>query len=281
MRLHITYHLRMTHKNLTMNTHTLSFDIPQAAHPLMPGAEPFLYPAGDVACLFVHGFTSSAYEMREPARYLADRGITAGACLLAGHGSAPEDLRGTTWHDWYASVSHALDLLLANHKRVYVAGLSLGGALTLHAASEYGDKLAGIIVMSAPVYVPTPVAHILRGLQGPLPFLTKPYRDIEDPAARDRHVGYMRSPVDATASLVDFLVQVRGGLPRIHVPSLIIYSRHDHVVPSVSSHHIYARLGSHDKHMLALHRGYHIVTVDYDKQKVFEAIYDFIRRNEK
>ncbi len=247
----------------------------------MPGAEPFLYTAGDVACLLIHGFTSSPYEMREPARYLAERGITAGACLLAGHGTAPEDLQGKTWHHWYASVSSALDLLLANYRRVYVAGLSLGGALTLYAASQYSDRLAGIVVMSAPVYLPTGVAYILRGIQASFPFLTKPYRDIEDQTARDHHVGYVRSPVDATASLIDFLEHVRSGLPRIHVPALIIYSRHDHVVPSVSSHYIYSRLGSHDKRMLALHRGYHIVTVDYDKQKVFEAIYDFISRIEK
>ena len=263
-----------------INNNTLQFEIPSSAHPLIPGAEPFINQAGDVACLFVHGFTSSAYEMREPARYLADRGITAGACLLAGHGSAPEDLQGTTWQDWYSTVSQAIDLLLANYRRVYVAGLSLGGALTLHAASEYGDKLAGIVVMSAPIYLPAPVAHLLRGIQGQLPFLAKPYRDIEDPEARDRHITYPRSPVDATASLVDFLIQVRSGLPRIHIPSLIIYSRHDHVVPGVSSHHIYSRLGSHDKHMLALHRGYHIVTVDYDKQRVFDAIHRFISEHE-
>ena len=242
----------------------------------MPGAEPFLYEAGEVGCLFVHGFTSSAHEMRDACRYLADRGITAGACLLAGHGSAPEDLQGTTWLDWYASVSDALDVMLARCKRVYLAGLSLGGALTLYAASQRGSDLAGIIVMSSPVYVPSGVASFLRGIQKPLPFITKPYRDIEDPEAHSRHVGYMRSPLDATASLVDLLSQVRAGLPRIHVPALVIYSRHDHVVPGVSSHHIYSRLGSHDKTMLALHRGYHIVTVDYDKQKVFAAIHDFI-----
>ncbi|MEO5953672.1 MAG: alpha/beta fold hydrolase [Chloroflexia bacterium] len=258
----------------------MQFDLPQAEHPFLPGAEPFIYPAGEVACLFVHGFTSSAYEMREPARYLADRGITAGACLLAGHGSAPEDLRGKTWQDWYASVTTAIDLLRANYKHVYLAGLSLGGALTLYAASQYGDKLAGIIVMSAPVYVPSGVAHLLRGIQGPLPFITKPYRDIEDQSARDKHVGYVRSPVDATASLVDFLAQVRGGLPNIQIPSLVIYSRHDHVVPSVSSHYIYSQLGSIDKQLLALHRGFHIVTVDYDKAKVFEAIYKFICQQE-
>src|SRR5262245_33276185 len=162
----------------------------------MPGAEPFLYEAGEVGCLLVHGFTSSAYEMRDLARFLADRGITAGAPLLAGHGTAPEDLQGKTWQDWYGSVSRALDVMLAKYKRVYLVGLSLGGALTLYAASQRGKELAGIVVLSAPIYLPSGVGYLLRGLQGPMPFLNKPYRDIEDPEAKRKLVGYMRSPVD-------------------------------------------------------------------------------------
>jgi carboxylesterase len=255
-----------------------AFELPDAAHPVMPGAEPFLYEAGPVGCLLIHGFTSSAYEMRDLGRFLADRGITAGAPLLAGHGTAPEDLQGKTWQEWYGSVSRALDVMLAKCERVYLVGLSLGGALALYAASQRGEELAGVVAMSAPIYLPSGVSHLLRGIQGPVPFLNKPYRDIEDPEAKKRLVGYMRSPVDATASLVDFLGHVRAGLVGIEIPALVIYSRHDHVVPSVSSHHIYSQLGSHDKKMIALHRGYHVVTVDYDKQRVFDAIYGFVKR---
>ncbi len=248
--------------------------------PIMPGAEPFLYEAGEVACLLVHGYTSTPCEMRGLAGYLAARGITAGACLLAGHGTRPQDLQGKTWRHWYASVNDALDGMLARYRRVYMAGLSLGGALTLYAAAHRGGDLAGIVAMSAPIYIPPIAGHLLRGLQGGLPFLSKPYRDIEDPQARVEHLSYMQSPVDATASLVEFLSHVRAALPQVKVPALIIYARHDHVVPGISSHHIYSRLGSTHKRMLALHRGYHIVTVDTDRQKVFEAVHAFITENE-
>jgi carboxylesterase len=258
----------------------VAFELPEAGHPVIPGAEPFLYEAGPVGCLLVHGFTSSAYEMRDLARFLAERGITAGAPLLAGHGTAPEDMQGKTWQDWYGSVDRALDVMLAKCSRVYLVGLSLGGALTLYTASQRGKELAGMVVMSAPIYLPSGVGYLLRGIQGPVPFLNKPYRDIEDPEAKQRHVGYMRSPVDATASLIDFLAHVRAGLPRIHIPALVVYSRHDHVVPSISSHHIYSQLGSNDKKMIALHRGFHVVTVDYDKQRVFDEIYRFVGERE-
>src|SRR5947209_8437141 len=51
--------------------------VPQAprtfAPALMPGGEPFLYEAGEVGCLLVHGFTSTPFEMRGLGRYLAER----------------------------------------------------------------------------------------------------------------------------------------------------------------------------------------------------------------
>jgi carboxylesterase len=117
---------------------------------------------------------------------------------------------------------------------------------------------------------------MLKGLNKSMPFVNKFFKDIEDPEARERHLGYDRSPVSALASLVEFLDPVRGSLPRVKVPSLVIYARHDHVVPCVSSHHIYSRIGTSDKRMVALHRGFHIVTVDTDREKVYSAIHKFI-----
>jgi len=258
----------------------LAFELPAAGHPVIVGAEPFLYEAGPVGCLLIHGFTSSAFEMREFGRFLAGRGITAGAPLLAGHGTAPEDLQGKGWREWYSSVSRAIDVMLARCSRVYLVGLSLGGALALYAASQRGKDVAGIVVMSAPIYLPPGVGYLLRGIQATMPFLYKPYRDIEDPEARQRMISYERSPVDATASLIDFLAHVRGALPKINTPALIFYSRRDHVVPGVSSHYIYSRLACHDKRMIALQRGYHVVTVDYDRQLVFDGTYEFIAERE-
>jgi carboxylesterase len=242
----------------------------------LPGAEPFLYKSGEVGCLLLHGYTSSPFEMRGLGRYLADRGITAGAPLLAGHGTVPEDLTGKTWRDWYASANAALDDMLAQCKRVYLAGLSLGGALTLYTALHRGKDLAGIIAMSAPIYLPPPLGIVLKGLQTSIPYVSKPFSDIEDPDARVQHISYDRSPVACIASLVEFLAHVRGALPQVKVPSLIIYARHDHVVPCVSSHYIYSRLGTTRKQMIALHRGFHIVTVDTDREKVYSAIHNFI-----
>ena len=86
----------LTTTALTGRTHG-SAPTNSSLSPIMPGAEPFLYEAGETGCLLVHGFTSSPSEMRGLGRYLADRGITANAGLLPGHGTSPADLQGVTW----------------------------------------------------------------------------------------------------------------------------------------------------------------------------------------
>lgn len=242
---------------------------------MMAGAEPFFYRAGAVGFLLVHGFTSSPFEMRGLGRYLADRGITAAAPLLAGHGTSPHDLHGTAWRDWYASVSEALDEMLAHCEQVYVAGISLGGALALYTAARRGQDLAGVVAMSTPIYLPKGLSVALKGLNRSVPFLNKLFRDIQDPIAREQHIGYKMSSVAALASLIEFLGPVRSSLPQVKVPTLVVYARHDHVVPPLSAHYIYSRLGTPDKKMLVLHKGYHIATVDYDREKLYAAICEF------
>ena len=253
-----------------------AFITPGAAYPLIAGAEPFFYKAGTVGCLLLHGYTSAQSEMRLLAFYLAERGITVGAPLLPGHGTAPEDLQGKTWQDWYVAVNRALDEMLAHCSRVFLIGLSLGGALTLYTAAHRGDELAGIVAMSSPIYIPHGAGRLLRGINAHVPFMNKPFRDVEDPEAHAHHISYLRAPMDSTGSLIEFLVHVRAALPQIKIPTLIIYARHDHVVPGISSHHIYSRLGTSEKKMIALHRGYHLVTVDTDREKVYSSIYEFI-----
>ncbi|MFL5731565.1 MAG: alpha/beta hydrolase [Chloroflexia bacterium] len=247
---------------------------------LMPGAEPFIYGAGEVGCLLVHGFTSTPFEMRGLGGYLAERGITASAPLLAGHGTAPEHLRDTTWNDWYTSVDRAIDELRARCARVYVAGLSLGGALALYAAARRGGDIAGVVAMSAPVYLPPALGMALASFERTLPYLGKPFSDIEDPRAREEHVSYRTSSLAAIASLIEFLGPVRASLPHIKVPALVVYATHDHVVPWVSSYFIYSWIGTPTKRMLALHRGYHIMTVDTDREKLYRGVHQFIEEQE-
>jgi esterase/lipase len=49
-------------------------------------------------------------------------------------------------------------------------------------------------------------------------------------------------------------------------------------VHPINARLIYSRLGSSDKHIVSLSRGFHIATVDRDKERVFRAVAGFVKR---
>jgi carboxylesterase len=132
--------------------------------------------------------------------------------------------------------------------------------------------------MSAPIIFPPGLSRMLRAMHRRVQYLRKPLRDIQDPQARRTHLSYMRSPLDATASVVELAGLVRAQLSEVQIPALVIYARRDHVVHPLNAHIIYARLGSTHKRLVPLKRGFHIVTVDRDKERVFRAVAQFVKR---
>ncbi len=248
---------------------------------LLPGAEPFFLPGGDTGCLLLHGLSSSPATVRDMGAALAAQGLTVAAPLLAGHGTTPEQLRGTAWPDWLASADAGLAALRAHGcRRLFVAGHSLGGALTLALAERDPLAYSGIILMSAVIWIPPLLRAPLDAMSGMMPYLAKGFSDIADPAARVRDVTYDRVPVTTALTLIDLLAHVRAGLPRVVAPTLILYARRDHIVPSMNSMYIYSHIAAREKRLAVLHRSFHAIMVDYDREQVWATAAAFMREHE-
>lgn len=116
--------------------------------PVLPGAEPYRHEGGEVGVLLCHGFTGSPQSLRPWARYLAGQGLTVSLPLLPGHGTHWTDMAPTGWQDWYAEVDRELRTLRDRCARVFVAGLSMGGALALRLAAKHGEGVEGVIVVN-------------------------------------------------------------------------------------------------------------------------------------
>ncbi|TMD89518.1 MAG: lysophospholipase [Chloroflexi bacterium] len=113
------------------------------------------------------------------------------------------------------------------------------------------------------------------------PMLPRLHDDVRDPGARRRYNRnvYRLAPVAPVYSMLQFLPQLRGELPRITVPILIMTAINDHVVPARDGREIYRLIGSHDKHLLTLHRSYHMIMMDHDREEVFAKTSAFILRH--
>ena len=249
----------------------------------LAGAEPFLFDGGQTGCLLIHGFTGTPYEMRGLGTFLSQEfGYTVSGPALAGHATRVEDCASTTWHDWYASVETAYHELQDHCTRIFAIGLSLGGALVLHLAEH--QALAGVVAVSAPIYIKPPYEFWFRTF--PFLFRVFPYidkinseDDTQDPAVRAKHPGYARTPTRAARSLIlDLLPHVRADLVTIQTPTLLLQSCGDHTIPPDSMPIIYEALGTADKRQVWLDRGGHLVLEDYDHDRAFQLIGDFITR---
>ena len=244
--------------------------------PLLPGAEPFRHEGGETAVLLCHGFTGSPQSLRPWAKHLAARGLTVSLPLLPGHGTRWQDLGVTGWQDWYAEVDRELRLLLERRERVFVAGLSMGGALALRLAARHGDALQGVVLVNPANRMHGVAAHALPVLRHLVPATKGIAIDIAKPQSRE--LGYDRVPLHAAHSLRNFFRLVDGELPQVTQPLLLLHSPQDHVVPPADSARILGRVSSTDITEILLEQSYHVATLDYDAERIFEESTAFIGR---
>ncbi|MFE7931742.1 alpha/beta hydrolase [Streptomyces sp. NPDC057456] len=244
--------------------------------PVLPGAEPYRHEGGEVGVLLCHGFTGSPQSLRPWARYLAGQGLTVSLPLLPGHGTRWEDMALTGWPDWYAEVDRELRALRDRCSRVFVAGLSMGGALALRLAAKHGEGVDGVIVVN-----PANRVHGLSAYALPVArHLVRTTKGITSDIAKEGVLesGYDRVPLHSAHSLRTFLRMVDGELPQVTQPLMLLHSAQDHVVPAADTARVLGRVSSTDVTEILLEQSYHVATLDHDADRIFEESYAFIAR---
>lgn len=215
-----------------------------------------------------HGFTGSPWPMRPWASALAAHGHRVHVPLLPGHGTSWQDLNTTRWTDWYDALDHAFRRLRAECDQVFVAGLSMGGALALRLAQEHGRDVAGLMLVN-------PAIGDSRWRFRALPTLAR-FRasspalggDIKKPGVTD--FAYRRTPLRAAASMLDLWRRVQQDLIRVDQPVLAFQSRTDHVIDGTSARLIREGTGSSDLTIVDLENSFHVATLDHDAPVIAE-----------
>ena len=240
---------------------------------LMAGAEPFMLPGGKTGVLLLHGFTGTPAEMRLLGEHLHGAGYTVLGVRLCGHGTTVEELAKTGWRQWYACVEDGYHLLRSICEKVHVVGLSLGGLLALRLAScQAVDK---VVALSAPIHLydqRTKRLGLYRLFRSYAPKKRRRYVGIDDRYL----VHYDHTPLSSLSSLLDLIGQAETFLPRISAPALLVQSRREHTVRPESAQFIYERLGSAAKEIFWLEKSGHIVTLDNERETVYQAVSRFL-----
>jgi carboxylesterase len=257
---------------------------------IMPGAEPFFYPGGDSradGCLCLHGLGATPHEVAWLGAYLAHRGVTTYGPRIAGHGTDYNDLRRVRMEDWYVSALDGYHLLRGCCSRVFIAGLSMGGLLSLLVASAL--PVDGVIIMAAPVQIPgarlLPRARWIKYIRSQFPVaditdfpqrLTAEQEQRGEPALG--RVRYNIWPTHALEQFHRLMIAADACLPQVTAPTLLLYSEADATVPLINRDYIRQRLGSDHIETYTFLRSGHILTQDYDRDEVFQRVGDFITK---
>ena len=239
-------------------------------HPILPGADPWSHTAeqGAPGALCIHGFTGNPGSMRGVAEAFAAAGFHVELPRLPGHGTHVDDMVPTTWADWTAAAEDAFQRLASRSSGVVVAGLSMGGALTLWVGSMHPEVLGLVCINPATQPQPPEVIEMLGDfLEQGMSVIPGIGSDIADPDVTE--TAYEGTPINPLLSLMAGLDDLAPRYPSMTMPLLLLNSPQDHVVDPSQADFLAASFAG-PVERVALERSYHVATMDYDKDLVFE-----------
>src|SRR6516162_9766508 len=129
----------------------------------------FELPGDRGACLLIHGFTGTPWDVRPLGEALSRAGIAVQAPRLPGHGTTPAAMLDARAPDWLLACDEALAQLPG--RRVAVAGLSMGALLALVLAARHPNRVTGVAALAPAVRFRDRTLNSLRSLRVAAPLL--------------------------------------------------------------------------------------------------------------
>jgi carboxylesterase len=243
---------------------------------LLPGAEPWSAEGGPAGALCIHGFTGNPNSMRGVAEAFAAAGFAVELPRLPGHGTTVEEMKTTRWLDWTGEAEAAYQRLARRCEKVVVGGLSMGGSLALWTALEH-PEVAGIICIN-PATQPQP-AEVIDAIQSTLAEGVDEFpgigSDIAEPGVVE--TAYATTPLEPLMSLMNGLAAMHDRYGEITCPLLLLNSPQDHVVDPSNAEFLAETYGG-PVERVTLERSFHVATLDYDRDVIFERAVAFARK---
>lgn len=248
--------------------------------------QPFFWPAdtsSNQACLCLHGLGGGVYELEDLARALHRQGLTVRGLNYPGHDQPCNRMPHSSWPQWYEAIAQAYGELREYADRISLVSFSTGCALGLHLAAQYPvDRL----VLLSPFFQirhqwyyilrPETYLQILGGLITDVPRRSLPIQDPVQRARAEQIPSFRSFSLPAVRSALDLIEIVKGELPQIYTPTLILQSRQDSVVDPHGANYCYRHLGTAQKQIIWLDRSDHLISLDRDAHRVLQAVTQFL-----
>jgi carboxylesterase len=149
----------------------------------------------------------------------------------------------------------------------------------LYLAAHHGDKLAGMVLVNPMIHIPglaVKFSPILARFRSHLPSVGN---DIKRPNVSE--YGYDALPTKGVLELGKLLKSARSTLGLVRSPLMLFHSTDDHVLPVSNTEIVLAEVGSERKQRIELVNSYHVATLDYDSDVIFENSLLFVQEISK
>ncbi|WP_077327950.1 alpha/beta hydrolase [Virgibacillus siamensis] len=235
--------------------------------------KPFTFEAGPRAVLLLHGFTGHSADVRMLGRFLEKKGYTSHAPIYRGHGKEPEALVEANASQWWEDVINAYNHLKElGYKEIAVAGLSLGGVLTLKLA--YSNQVKGLVTMCAPMFFDNET-ELTTGFKAK----AKEFKQLEgkDAETIDREINELLDhSKDMFQDLGKFITEVKNNVDTIYAPAMVVQASQDEMINTDSANYIYENIQSDQKDIKWYENSGHVITMDKEKEQLHKDIYNFL-----
>ena len=243
---------------------------------------PFELGEGEDACLLLHGFTGTPWEMRPLGEALARAGFFAKGSRRPGHALTPEAMLGVSLRDWLDAAEEAL-AALEGHRRVFVAGLSMGALIAIALAAKSPRvralallapalKLRGRDARLARAIRPLPLMEAIR------PWVEKGSVDLADPEARAQAPLLPRFPSTRLRDLWALQDLARHEAEKVRAPSLVALGEKDQVVDPGGVRELVRALSKSSKvRYITLAEAAHLLPRDLGHEVLADDVIRFFR----
>ncbi|WP_426462300.1 alpha/beta hydrolase [Staphylococcus equorum] len=233
--------------------------------------KPFFFEEGNRAVLLLHGFTGNSSDVRQLGRFLQKKGYTSYAPHYEGHAAPPEEILKSSPFVWFKEALDGYDFLVEKgYDEIVVAGLSLGGCYALKLSLNRDVK--GIITMCSPMYIKTEGSMFDGVLEYARNF--KKYEG-KDETTINKEMDVFQ-PSETLQELQGQIQDVRDHVDEVMDPLLVVQAEQDQMINTDSANIIYNESESDEKDIKWYANSGHVITIDKEKELVFEDVYQFL-----
>lgn len=242
----------------------------------VPEAEPFFHAGDEHGVVLIHGFTGSCAHMRLLADHLADAGFTVQTFNLPGHATQMDDMLHYRWTDWLQAAHEQVDAMRKRCKYVSVAGLSMGGVITLLLAEEL--PLTAAVPISAPMAAMNRALPFAKYAAPFMPYISWGNGEERNTALDQRYdLGYTGFPTRSGDDLHQLIKRARKNLSAITCPLLAVQSHGDETIAPASADIIMEGASSPQKRTLWLRDVPHVCTISREHQHIADEVTKWLR----